>query len=367
MEFKEIQKEILGWKTSINGELTTTWRSPSNIALLKYWGKREGQLPVNPSLSFSLSKAHTTTKLTANIDTNNSGIRKVNNNKEHPFLTKIMLFWQTVIIEIPLFKDYCLDIETHNTFPHSSGIASSASGFSALALALIDLAQTISANKLSKEDFIKYASSLSRMGSGSACRSVNDGFNLWGATELWKESSDYYAIDINENIHSSFHNLHDAILLVSAKEKSLSSSKGHALMKEHPYANGRLLQANNNLSLFKKALSEGDLELLAQLSENEALSLHALIMSSGGGDILLEPASLELIQRIKKARNKGLSIFFTIDAGPNIHLIYPDSEKMKAEEFIHNELSDICSVDKVIFDYSGKGPEKINELNKSFL
>ena len=58
MEFKEIQKEILGWKTSINGELTTTWRSPSNIALLKYWGKREGQLPVNPSLSFSLSKAH---------------------------------------------------------------------------------------------------------------------------------------------------------------------------------------------------------------------------------------------------------------------------------------------------------------------
>ncbi|MEI6822690.1 MAG: diphosphomevalonate decarboxylase [Bacteroidota bacterium] len=367
MELAEIKKEILSWKSTSKSELTSTWRSPSNIALLKYWGKRESQLPVNPSLSFSLSKAHTTTKLTASPDTNNSGIKKINNNTEHPFLNKIKPFWQTVIKEIPLLKDYSIDIETHNTFPHSAGIASSASGFSALALALIDLAQSISSNKLHQGDFIKYASSLSRMGSGSACRSVNGGFNLWGATDLWNNSSDYYAIDINENIHPSFRNLHDAILLVSAKEKSMSSTKGHALMKEHPYANGRLLQANNNLSLFKKALSEGDLELLSKLSENEALSLHALIMSSEGGDILLEPASLELIQRIRNARQKGLSIFFTIDAGPNIHLIYPDSGKKNVEEFIKNELSEICSVDKVIFDYCGKGPEKINELNKSIL
>ena len=360
MDLNEIQKEVLGWKSSIHEEISTVWKSPSNIALLKYWGKRDGQLPVNPSLSFSLSKAHTITKLTATHDTNNSGIKAINNNTEHPFLLKIKPFWQTVLKEIPMLNNFSIAIETNNTFPHSAGIASSASGFSALALALLDLSESISGNKLNDADFFKYASSLSRMGSGSACRSVYGGFTVWGATDLSQHCSDYYAIDINQNIHSSFHNLQDAILLVSAKEKSLSSTKGHALMKEHPYANGRLLQVNNNLQLFKKALSEGDLYLLSQLSENEALSLHALIMSSAGGDILLEPASLELIQRIRNARNSGLSVFFTIDAGPNIHLIYPDTEKIKVEEFIKNELYDICSVDKVIFDYCGKGPEKIN-------
>ncbi len=367
MELKEIQKEILSWKPSFNEEVTTIWRSPSNIALLKYWGKRDGQLPVNPSLSFSLSKAHTTTKLTAFPNSNNRGIKAVNDNPEHPFLNKIKPFWQTVIKEIPVLTNYSIDIHTQNTFPHSAGIASSASGFSALTLTLIDVAQFISGNQLPKEDFLRYASSLSRMGSGSACRSIYGGFTVWGATDLWSQSSDYYAIDINQNIHPSFNNLHDAILLVSAKEKSLSSTKGHALMKEHPYANGRLLQANNNLSLAKKALAEGDWELLSDVSENEALSLHALIISSQGGDVLLEPASLELIQRIRNARYKGLPIFFTIDAGPNIHLIYPESAKANVEAFIFNELNDICPVDKVIYDHCGTGPQKIHELKNSNL
>ncbi len=367
MDIKEIQKELQSWKTTYKGEITTIWKSPSNIALLKYWGKREGQLPVNPSLSFSLSKAHTITKLTAFPDDNNSGIININKNPEHPFLNKIIPFWQTVQKEIPLFNKYRIEIETKNTFPHSAGIASSASGFSALALAVLDLAQSISGINLLEEDFLKYASFLSRMGSGSACRSIYGGFTLWGYTDLWDNSSDYFAIDINENIHPSFRCLHDAILLVSAKEKSLSSTKGHALMKEHPYAAGRLVQTKHNLQLFKKALKEGYLEILSQLAENEALSLHALIMSSGSGDILLEPASLELIQRIRKARQNGLSIFFTIDAGPNIHLIYPESEKTNAETFIHNELNDICSQDNIIYDYCGRGPEKINELNNSNL
>ncbi len=367
MDLKEIQKEIQLWKPTSFQEASTIWKSPSNIALLKYWGKRDGQLPVNPSLSFSLSKAHTITKIIAFPEQNKAGIKSINNNIEHPFLTKILPFWHTVLKEIPLFNNYSIAIQTENTFPHSAGIASSASGFSALALALTDLAQNISGNKLNEEDFYKYTSSLSRMGSGSACRSVYAGFTVWGETELWQNSSDFYAIDINQNIHPSFHNLQDTILLVSAKEKSLSSTKGHSLMKEHPYANGRLTQANSNLKLFKKALSEGDFELLSLISENEALSLHALIMSSGAGDILLEPASLELIQRIKNERKKGLSIFFTIDAGPNIHLIYPESEKEKALDFIHNELNDICSEDNIIYDYCGKGPEKINELNNSIL
>lgn len=360
MEITEIQNEIRNWKSSFNQEVTSVWQSPSNIALLKYWGKHDGQLPVNPSLSFSLSEAYSTTKLTAFPDINKPIIIGINKNSEHPFLQKIKKFWEFVIKEIPLLKDYSVDIETQNTFPHSAGIASSASGFSALALCVLDLAEKLSGNKLPLDIFYKYASSLSRMGSGSACRSVYGGFTIWGKTELWENSSDFYAIAINENIHADFRKLNDAILLVSTKEKSLSSSNGHALMKEHPYAEGRKLQAKNHLDLFNKALLHGDFELLSKLTESEALSLHALIMSSVGGDILLEAASLELIHRIRNARKKGLSVFFTIDAGPNIHLIYPESEKTKAEAFIHNELNDICPENKIIFDYCGTGPIKIN-------
>ncbi|MCX6231788.1 MAG: diphosphomevalonate decarboxylase [Bacteroidetes bacterium] len=361
MEISAIQNEIKNWKSKLDKEISTSWRSPSNIALLKYWGKRQGQLPLNPSLSFSLSEAHTTTKLTAVPDAINAGISSLNKDIYHPFLNKIHPYWQYVINEIPLLQHYSIAIETENTFPHSAGIASSASGFSALATALLDLAQMLSGNKLAKEDFYKNASSLARMGSGSACRSVYGGFTLWGKSSEWPGSSDLYAIDINAMIHPSFRQLHDAILLVSAKEKSLSSSHGHSLMNEHPFAAGRLLQANNHLELFRKALAEGDLELLSQISENEALSLHALIMSSKGGSILLEPSSLVLIQRIRAARQKGLAVFFTIDAGPNIHMIYPESEKEKLAAFIHDELSDICQENKVIFDFCGKGAVKMNE------
>lgn len=362
MNIAEIQKELHTWKSSVKEDITTIWRSPSNIALLKYWGKKDFQLPVNTSLSFSLSKAHTLTKLKVHPNVINPGIVGINNNTNHPFLLKIKPFWQTILKEIPLFKDFGIEIVTENTFPHSAGIASSASGFSALALGLLDLAQCLSGMQLPQNDFFKYASSLARMGSGSACRSVYGGFTLWGESEYWKDSSDLYAIDINNMIHPDFLHLHDAILLVSAKEKSLSSSKGHALMNKHPFAKGRQIQAKNNLNLFQKALAEGDLDLLSQLSENEALSLHALIMSSDEGNILLEPSSIELINRIRMARQNGLSVFFTIDAGPNIHLIYPESEKTKAKHFIHNELNDICPENKVIFDYLGFGPEKINNL-----
>jgi len=363
MELTEIQHEIKSWKAFNDGVVSTIWRSPSNIALLKYWGKHEGQLAANPSLSFSLSEAHTTTKLTAYPDAINPGIKEINSNPVHPFLQKIKLYWQTVLLEIPLLKNYKIEIDTKNTFPHSAGIASSASGFSALTLAVIDIAQSISGKELPQSAFKKYASSLSRMGSGSACRSVYGGFTLWGASEKWEASADLYAIEINEQIHPDFRHLQDAILMVSAKEKSLSSTRGHALMKNHPYAYGRFIQAKTHLELFHKALTEGDIELLAQLTENEALSLHALIMSSEGGEILLEAASLELIQRIRKARQNGLSAFFSIDAGPNIHLLYPESEKLKVKTFILNDLKDFCTEDNVIFDYAGKGPQKIKILD----
>jgi len=362
-EIAEIRNEVKSWKAIQVSGAKSAFRSPSNIALLKYWGKRPNQLPANPSLSFSLSKAYTTTYFNAAFRPASPGISGINNNPDHPFLKKIQPFWQFLLQEIPLLNAFQIDIKTENTFPHGAGIASSASGFSALALAILDIAQTLSGSSLQQDEFLKYASSLARMGSGSAARSVYPGFTVWGASTEYTGSSDLFAIDINALIHPEFRNLQDTILLVSASEKSLSSTHGHGLMNGHPFADGRISQALSNLSLFHKALGEGDFDLLANLSENEALSLHALIMSSAGGHILLEPDSLDLIRRIRIARNHGLPVFFTIDAGPNIHLIYSESVKEKALAFIHADLSDICPENKIIFDSVGSGPVKLNEFS----
>ncbi len=361
-EIAEIRNEVKAWPLVLREDQRITYRSPSNIALLKYWGKRPGQLPVNPSLSFSLTKAFTETTLIAVQNAPQKGLYDLNEDPDHPFLIKIRPFWEKVQQEIPLLTGLRISILTQNSFPHGAGIASSASGFSALALAILDLAQTLSKRQLARAEFLKYASNLARMGSGSAARSIYPGFTVWGATPVYTGSSDLFASDINHQIHPDFTHLQNAILLVSAREKSLSSSGGHALMNSHPYAEGRILQAQNHLLQFHNALTEGDLQKLAVLSEAEALSLHALIMSSAGGTILLEPSSLALIQRIRSARKSGLPVFFTIDAGPNIHLIYPESTKDAVRDFIRNGLSDLCPENQVIYDSCGPGPEKLTEL-----
>lgn len=361
-EIAEIRNELRSWTLVNPVETCVGYRSPSNIALLKYWGKRPYQMPVNPSLSFCLTKAITETRLSARFQTGFQGLSELNGDPEHPFLKKIKPFWEFLCHEIPLLQHTDLSINTHNSFPHGAGIASSASGFSALALAVLDLAQILSRRHLAQDEFLKYASYLARMGSGSASRSIYPAFNLWGASPDFAGSSDLFSIDVNDRIHPAFRNLQDAILLVSSREKSLSSTHGHALMQTHPFAEGRIQQARQHLQHLQQALPAGDWELLATVAEAEALSLHALIMSSSGGTILLEPASIELIQRIRHARTQGLQVFFTIDAGPNIHLIYPEIVRNEVNAFVRNNLQDICPENQVIFDSCGPGPEKLRDL-----
>jgi diphosphomevalonate decarboxylase len=150
--------------------------------------------------------------------------------------------------------------------------------------------------------------------------------------------------------------LHDAILVVSSSTKSLSSTSGHALMKNHPYAGARMDQARTNIQETLNALRSGDIDRLATISENEALILHSLIMTSAGGNILLEPNTLGVLKKIQQARQQGLPIFFSLDAGPNVHLLYPDNESEDVEKFIKEELTQFCEKGQVIFDQFGNGP-----------
>lgn len=323
-------------------EAVCSWRSPSNIALVKYWGKKGHQLPANPSLSMTLKECYTETKVTFLPAPKLDVVVNFEGRPNEKFSAKIVKFLLSLREELPWIEGLNLRIETSNTFPHGTGIASSASGMSALALCLTDYMQ---ANM--DDEFMKRASYLARLASGSACRSVYGGFTTWG------DESDYYASPIE--VHRDLAHLHDTIVVVSSAEKSVSSTAGHERMGEHAFAAARFEQAKKNFSRMKSALLAGDMMEVGRLMENEALSLHAMMMTAPESFTLLKPQSLMAIDLIRDFRREsGLPLFFTLDAGPNLHLIYPDEGLHKIQTFIEHELRPLS--EKIIHDQRGEGP-----------
>ncbi len=338
------------------------WQSPSNIALIKYWGKHGNQLPDNATISFTLSKTLTQTevKYLPGISHGNQINFYYDGRKNTLFETKIAGYINQITEYLPFLKQLQLEINSVNTFPHSAGIASSASSYSALALCLVSIENELFGTLNNVTDFLNKASFLSRLGSGSACRSVHGPATLWGYIPEIIDSTNELAIPISSWLHPVFKNFNNAILVADSSAKEISSTAGHKMMNHHFYKEGRLLQATHNLGEIIKALQNGDLELFAKIVENEALSLHALILSANPGHILLKPATLAIIHQIRQFRdNTGLPCTFTIDAGPNIHLLYPETIKNEIREFVINELMPLCENGLWIDDTLSDGPLKI--------
>ncbi len=340
----------------------SSWSSPSNIAVIKYWGKYGLQLPRNPSLSFTLSASVSQTTVTCipNIGKSNHVNIEFYLDKEpnEKFGSRISKWLDTLTVEFPFLKDYTLHIETSNTFPHSSGIASSASGLSALALCLCDLQEQISGIVVEKLEFYKRASMIARLGSGSASRSVFPFMSEWGFSPDVLSSSDEYAIAIEPS--DVFKTYHDAILIVNPKEKSVSSSVGHSLMEGNPFAEARYKQANDHLALLLNAMDKSDVHAFGKLAEQEALTLHALMMCSDPSFILMKGNTLLMIDKIRSFRkDTSIPAYFTLDAGPNVHLLYPQEYSSEVHQFIETELRSLCHDGFIIWDKVGSGPSRL--------
>jgi diphosphomevalonate decarboxylase len=341
------------------------WRSPSNIALVKYWGKHGDQLPQNPSVSFTLQHAMTDTTLryAPRARPARGGIELeflFHGERRPDFRKRTVQYLERLLPVYPFLAELRLRIETTNSFPHSAGIASSASGMSALALCLVSLEAALFGPVADRSTFLRKSSVLSRLGSGSACRSVYGRAAVWGQTDAVAGSTDTYAVPVGEQVHPVFHDFHDDILLVSRAEKSVSSRAGHGLMERNPYAKPRYEQARCHLGEMMGALRNGELELFGQLLESEALTLHALMMSSQPSYTLIEPGTLSIIQRVRAFREEtGHPVYFTLDAGPNIHLLYPDSVAEAVGELVANDLLSYCEGGKVLRDRIGDGPEEL--------
>ncbi|MEX0813031.1 MAG: diphosphomevalonate decarboxylase [Chitinophagales bacterium] len=329
------------------------WQCPSNIALIKYWGKHGNQLPANPSLSITLDTAHTITTLAYKPG---SGLRFLFEGKENPaFSSRIEKFLKSLSFEeMPFLKDFELKLESENSFPHSSGIASSASGMGALALCLVSMEEELG---LLKGNFMQRASHIARLGSGSACRSVYGNMALWGKTESIPGSSDQYAVVVNDNVNPAFSKIKDSILIISKGKKPVSSTAGHALMDGHAYAESRFTHAKDNLAKLLNVIQTDDWTRFGQIVEQEALSLHAMMMSSATPYLLMEPNTIAVIRAIWEKRAKeNWPLYFTLDAGPNVHLLYPESIEKEVEVYINEELVVYCENNYWISDKIGNGP-----------
>lgn len=352
---------IFSYQGQLPSEATLKSTSPSNIALVKYWGKSDIQIPKNTSISFTLSNCYTSTELkliTKKEVQEPTQISVALDGVQTPsFHPKIEKFLQLISSYCPYVSNYDVSIQTQNTFPHSSGIASSASGMSALAMCLVQFEKNLDSS-LTEEYVLKKASFLARLGSGSACRSIHGKLMLWGKHEHIAASSDLYAIALNKEIHPIFKDYQDSILLVDKGQKKVSSTLGHSLMNGHPFAEQRFIKAQDNCSDLLSILKEGNLEAFNQLVESEALTLHALMMSSRPYFMLMHPNTLAIINSIWEYRKTTkIPICFTLDAGANVHMLYPKDYKKDILAFIEEKLKKYCQNDEVIHDEVGNGAQ----------
>jgi diphosphomevalonate decarboxylase len=184
---------------------------------------------------------------------------------------------------------------------------------------------------------------------------------VWGQHHEIAGSSDLFATPFPFKIDKAFENFKDTILLVDKGEKSVSSSVGHGLMKGHPYAESRFKQANENMLKLSNSLQQGNIKEFIEIVENEALSLHAMMLTSNPSYVLMQPNTLKIIELVREFRsNEQSNLCFTLDAGANVHLLYPEKEEKRVAAFIEKKLSQFCQENRYICDTLGAGSVQLD-------
>ncbi len=319
-------------------------KSPANLAFIKYWGRRDDELilPLNTSISMNLSSCYTVTQLEVREDLEEDEIWVKFYGEEKKKLAGKQLervFRQIERLRQKYGFEFKVKMESENNFPADAGIASSASGFSALTVAMMELMGVrLSERELSIETRLS--------GSGSACRSIPDGIVKWerGEGEDGGDSFAYslYSVDYWE--------LWDLVVVVSREKKKVGSAEGHRLAKNE-YMEARLKRIEERVREVERALEEKDLERLGRVIENDALSLHAVAMLSEPPLFYLNHKTWRVIDWLQNQRERGLGGYFTMDAGPNVHIV---CERRDKDELVAG-LKEVEGVEEVIINKVTEG------------
>jgi len=279
----------------------------SNIAFIKYWGNRDDELhiPSTGSLSMNLDSLFARTQVTFDFHLINDSLEINKIPTLGKALDRVTQFLKLVrsIAHKPIFAA----VSSENNFPMDAGIASSAAAFAALSLAATQaIGLDLSERELSR---------LARMGSGSACRSIPGGFVEWSNGQTDAES---FAFSIAP---PDYWDLVDCIAIVSDQPKLISSYEGHILASTSPLQTARIATANQRLQICQTAILERDFSTLAEVSELDCHLMHAVMMTSHKRLIYWTPLSLAIMQAVISWRANGLPVFYSLDAGPNVHVI----------------------------------------------
>lgn len=316
-----------------------TARAGSNIAFIKYWGVADAtiNLPLSNSISMTLADAYTETTVewldqgestTDRITLDGTELQGAAADRIVRHLDRVRKLGET---------DRRARLVSRNNFPTASGIASSASGFAALTVAAtaalgLDLTET-------------ELSTLSRRGSGSASRSIAGGF------VEWETGHDHESSAAHQMFGPEHWQLYDIVAVVSSASKHVSSAQGHRLAATSPLLNARVDSAKADLPAVRQAIAERDLATLGPIIERDALAMHSVMMTSTPPLFYWQPGTMEILNAVYGWRDEGIAVYFTIDAGPNVHLICEPEHS----EAVQKGLAELSSVQRVITSRPGQG------------
>lgn len=314
--------------------------APSNIAFIKYWGRKDEvlRLPTNGSLSMNLSNLLTTT--TVEFDPTLTEDTIMLNGKKEDAATSRGVKHLDRIRKIAGITTKA-KVVTENNFPTGTGLSSSASGFAALTVA----ATAAAGLKLSE----KQLSILARQGSGSACRSIPDGFVEWKDGDTSETS---YAVSLHDPL---YWDIVDIVAVVNVGPKDVPTSKGMKSAGTSPFFDLRVSNIAKKIKQVKKLMKEKDFPAFGELIEKEALEMHAIMLTSTPSLIYWLPGTVRMMRQVKKWREEGLQVYFTVNTGQDIHLL---CQKKDAKE-VAKLVEAVEGVKQVIINTPAKGAHTV--------
>lgn len=304
--------------------------APANIAFIKYWGRKDNKLriPYNASISMNLSACFTTTTAEFSPDYKEDMVSEGFDKKrvtEH--LDRIR-----TIAKSRLFAR----VTTKNSFPTAAGIASSASGFAALTVA--------AAAALGLQLFEKELTGLARRGSGSACRSIPDGFVKW-------EGEFAYSL-----YPHTYWDLRDVLVIAQSRAKKVSSSKGHETVQTSPFFAARLKAISKRIARLEEAFKTKNFRQLGEIIEEDCLEMHHVMQTQIPPLFYWSDKTKEIMDAVRIWRKQGLPVYFTVDAGPNVHVICEGKEEQK----VIKAMEAIKGIQSIIVNKPARGAHMVD-------
>lgn len=319
-----------------------TTRAHSNIAFIKYWGKKDEdlRLPSNGSVSMNLSNLYTTTTVEFN-ETLSADDITINNEKDAKKIAKVIMHLDRIRARAKTTMK--AKVVSVNNFPTGVGLSSSATGFAALT--------TAATSALGIEMTEKEMTILARLGSGSACRSIPIGYVEWKTGDTSDQS---YAVSLYP---PSYWDLVDIVALTSTKEKYVATTTGQKTAQTSPFFGQRMMHIEKKIEDCKRYLEEKDFPAFGKLMEEDALEMHAIMLTSRPPLLYWLPETVLIMKKVLTWRKEGIEAYFTINTGQNVHIICHAKDAQKIE----GRLREIPCVIDVITNTSSRGSYEIED------